>query len=115
MTPTLYRGQISVLGRFELLVQSGKTSAEAVQLLEAMYYGKPIFLSQHPALHEIGGDAAYYFRDFDPQSMRDVFDRGMTDFQSAGKPDLIRTQAFLFNWDRAALEYLRIYRQLETR
>jgi len=86
-----------------------------IPVVEAMYYGKPVFLSDQVSLPEIGGSEAYYFTDFDPAAMREVFNRGMTDYQSQGRAEQIRRRALRFNWDQAAQDYLGIYRQLEPR
>lgn len=80
--------------------------------LEAMHYGKPVFLSDRMSLPEIGGDAAYYFEDFDPDSMQEEFANGMKDFENNGKTELMKQQVSLFNWNTAAKQYLEIYRSL---
>ena len=50
-------------------------------VLEAMAYGKPVFLSRHTCLPEIGGDYAYYFNmDFDRELMQVEFKRGLEDY-----------------------------------
>jgi glycosyltransferase involved in cell wall biosynthesis len=86
-----------------------------IPVVEAMYYGKPVFLSDQVSLPEIGGSEAYYFTDFDPAAMREVFNRGMTDYQTQGRAEQIRQRALRFNWDQAARDYLGIYRKLEPR
>jgi glycosyltransferase involved in cell wall biosynthesis len=48
-------------------------------VLEAMSVGKPVFLSDRTSLPEIGGDAAFYFRDFSAVHMRDVLREGLTE------------------------------------
>ncbi|MEI9807504.1 MAG: glycosyltransferase family 1 protein [Bacteroidota bacterium] len=80
--------------------------------LEAMHFGKPVFLSRYMSLPEIGGNAAYYFDDFDPASMRSVFEKGMNDFISNDKAAMVKEQAALFSWDKAAGQYLDVYRSL---
>ncbi|MBK7884961.1 MAG: glycosyltransferase [Chitinophagaceae bacterium] len=42
-------------------------------VVEAMYYGKPVFISKETSLPEVGGKAAYYFDSFDETAMRQVF------------------------------------------
>jgi glycosyltransferase involved in cell wall biosynthesis len=79
--------------------------------LEAMHFGKPVFLSRLMSLPEIGGNAAWYFDDFDPDAMRSVFEKGMNDFAGHNKVDLIKKQAANFNWNKAAAEYLAVYRE----
>ena len=80
-------------------------------VVEAMYYGKPVFLSDHASLPEIGGNEAYYFTDFDPAAMQEVFTRGLTDYVSQAKAEKIRERAQRFSWDQAARDYLRVYRK----
>ncbi len=79
-------------------------------VLEAMYFGKPVFLSRYTSLPEVGGEAAYYFDDFDPQSMRMVFEKGMNDFNDQNRGVAIQQQASKFDWSKAAEEYLSVYR-----
>ena len=80
--------------------------------LEAMHFGKPVFLSTYMSLPEIGGNAAYYFEDFDPAAMRLAFEKGMNDFVTHERSAAIKQQASLFNWNNNAKEYLSIYRSL---
>ena len=53
--------------------------------IEAMHFGKPVFLSRLTCLPEIGGDAAYYFDVFDSQQMRRR-GRGRAGRPCAGRP-----------------------------
>ena len=78
-------------------------------VLEAMQFGKPVFLSTHTSLPEIGGDAAFYFHDFSPDVMRAVFEKGMNDFASNNGKEKVIAQALKFSWHKAAREYLQIY------
>jgi glycosyltransferase involved in cell wall biosynthesis len=89
------------------------TEGFGLPVVEAMYYGKPVFLSEQAALREIAEDVAYYFTDFDPEFMREAFGRGMTDYQALGKAEQIRQRALRFSWDQAAREYLSVYRKWE--
>ena len=81
-------------------------------VVEAMYFGKPVFLSKYTSLPEVGGDAAYYFNDFSPDSMQSVFEKGMNEFKNNNRVDAIKQQAAKFNWKKAAGEYLDVYRSL---
>ncbi len=81
-------------------------------VIEAMYFGKPVFLSTHTSLPEVGGDAAYYFNDFSPESMQCVFEKGMNDFCSNdNRVTAVKKQAALFDWNKNAKEYLEVYRK----
>ncbi len=79
---------------------------------EAMSCGKPLFLSRKTALPEIGGDVSFYFNDFNPDHMNEVFEAGMRNYNSNGLRDRIRERGRNFNWDRAAKQYLEVYRSL---
>lgn len=81
-------------------------------VIEAMYHGKPVFISDKTSLPEVGGDAAYYFRDFDPASMRRVWEEGMQDYQTHHRAERIRRQAAQFSWRRAAEEYIQVYKNV---
>ncbi|UKB83540.1 glycosyltransferase family 4 protein [Chryseobacterium sp. MEBOG06] len=45
--------------------------------IEAMAFGKPVFLSKYTSLPEIGGDHAFYFDSFEPKEMADLFKEKM--------------------------------------
>lgn len=82
-------------------------------VVEAMFYGKPLFLSQHTCLPEVGGNAAVYFNtDFDSEDMQQEFNKGMELFRQPGRLDELRKRVSLFSWDQAARQYWTIYRSL---
>jgi len=78
-------------------------------VVESMYFGKPLFLSDKTSLPEIGGDLAYYFRDFDPEHMRAVFESGINVFDIQLGPKLLRARYEFFSWKNAASQYLPLY------
>jgi glycosyltransferase involved in cell wall biosynthesis len=80
--------------------------------IEAMHFGKPVFLSRLTCLPEIGGDAASYFDDFDPASMKRVVEDGLARARQPGRADAIKAHAAQFDWDRCAAAYLALYRRL---
>ncbi len=81
-------------------------------VVEAMRFGKPLFLSSKTSLPEIGGEAAFYFRNFEPDHMEDVFQRGMKDFFIDGFSERVIRRGECFRWEVKAKEYLAIYRSL---
>jgi glycosyltransferase involved in cell wall biosynthesis len=81
-------------------------------VIEAMYFGKPVFLSTATSLPEVGGAAAYYFTSFEPSPMQQVFENGMCDYSNSNKTIQIKNQAAQFSWQKAADQYLEIYRSL---
>jgi len=81
-------------------------------LVEAMYYGKPVFIAALTSLPEIGGTVAYYFENFDPVYMQKVFEQGMQDYTENNLSALIHERALQYNWTTAAHAYLSVYRAL---
>ncbi len=80
--------------------------------IEAMHFGKPVFLARRTCLPEIGGDAAYYFDDFDPAAMKRVVEGGLTRHTEPGRASAVKAHAAQFDWDRCADAYLALYRRL---
>ena len=74
-----------------------------------MHFGKPVFLSTHTSLPEIGGDAAFYFEDFGPEKMQNAFKKGMEEFEAKGMQQKALARANQFNWDETARQYLQLY------
>jgi glycosyltransferase involved in cell wall biosynthesis len=79
---------------------------------EAMSVGKPVFLSNLTALPEIGRDVAFYFRDFNARHMQKVFINGMQQYHDNNMEHAIREHSETFSWDKAANEYINVYRSL---
>ncbi len=78
--------------------------------IEAMYFGKPVFLSDRTSLPEIGGTEAYYFENFEPEHMQNVFEKSMNDFaKDLDKPLRLKAHADQFSWGRCAEEYISVY------
>lgn len=80
-------------------------------VIEAMHFGKPVFLSDRTALPEIGGDAAFYFKDFSSASIQQSFSEGMRIFEE-NKLDYIKklkARALGFNWQNQVKEYVDLY------
>jgi glycosyltransferase involved in cell wall biosynthesis len=80
--------------------------------IEAMHFGKPVFLARRTCLPEIGGDAAYYFDDFDPATMRRIVEAGLRRGAEPGRAAAVKVHAAQFDWDRCAAAYLALYRRL---
>jgi glycosyltransferase involved in cell wall biosynthesis len=78
-------------------------------VIEAMYFGKPVFLSKFTSLPEVGGDAAYYFNNFEPEHMQQVFNKGMQDYLDNNRAEAIIKHAGKFSWDSTARQYMDLY------
>lgn len=81
-------------------------------VVEAMQYGKPLFLSDRTALPEIGGDAAFYFHDFSADHIKSVFEEGMKEYAERNMSEHIKQRATLFNWHQQAAKYITVYKSL---
>lgn len=81
-------------------------------VLEAMHHGRPVFCSNLTSLPEVGGDAAYYFTDFEPAAMQRVFAEGMADFHAGDGAARVRRHAGRFTWANTAAAYLALYRRM---
>jgi len=80
--------------------------------LEAMHFGKPVFLARRTCLPEIGGSVADYFDDFDPATMRRVVEQGLRRHEQPSQVQALRDHAARFDWDRTAQAYLSLYARL---
>lgn len=81
--------------------------------IEAMHFGKPVFLSRLTSLPEVGGDCADYFDSFEPGAMRAVVERGLAAHAaSPGSAERVRQHAAQFDWDIAAERYVDLYARL---
>jgi glycosyltransferase involved in cell wall biosynthesis len=79
--------------------------------IEAMKFEKPVFLSNLTSLPEIGGDAAFYWDNFDVKYMKDFLLSKLEDFNTNKSfyVPKIRERADFFSWEKAAKEYLELY------
>ncbi|MCD0469104.1 glycosyltransferase family 1 protein [Flavobacterium sp. JAS] len=82
--------------------------------IEAMSFGKPIFLSDKTSLPEIGGDISNYWTNFDPEYMKNVLFDGLNHFDTNKNEieTLLKKRAASFDWKIAAASYLDVYKQI---
>lgn len=83
-------------------------------IIEAMEFNKPVFTSFNTSLPEIAGDHAFYWYNYDAKYMAEIFENGMNEFYNnkitftkKNKENVDR-----FSWDKAAKEYIDIYKKL---
>lgn len=81
--------------------------------IEAMKFGKPVFLSNLTSLPEIGADVAFYWESFNPDTMKDFLFSKLDLFSKnqAFYTEKLKTRADFFSWEKAAKDYLRLYRE----
>jgi len=95
----------------EALVFPSIAEGFGLPVIEAMHFGKPVFLSKYTSLPEIGGDKAYYFDNFEPEHMQTVLSAGLDDFKKNNRSVELMAYAEQFNWDHTAKEYLALYHE----
>ncbi|MBC3787638.1 glycosyltransferase family 4 protein [Spirosoma utsteinense] len=82
-------------------------------VVEAMAFGKPVFISTLTSLPEVGGKEAYYFENFEPEHMAKVLHDGLHDFgQNELRQDRMKKRAAGFSWPDIAGEYWTLYKRL---
>ncbi|MBL6991457.1 MAG: glycosyltransferase family 4 protein [Bacteriovoracaceae bacterium] len=98
----------------EALVFPSALEGFGMPIVEAMYFGKPLFLSRLSCLPEIGGDDAYYFDNLSsPWEMADNLLKGINEFKlSQDRSIRLINRSKRYCWQTAAQSYLNIYHQL---
>lgn len=87
------------------------TEGFGLPVVEAMSVGKPVFLSSLTSLPEIGGPEAFYWPDFSPESMNQIFKEGLQNFDAERSARSIAWTK-QFSWETAAKAYLNLYEQI---
>lgn len=100
-----------LLAHCEAFVFPSLTEGFGLPPLEAMHFGKPVFLSRLTSLPEIGGAAAHYWDDFDPLRMKAKLVDVLTSF-SADDARHTREHAASFSWPRCTEQHVELYRSL---
>jgi glycosyltransferase involved in cell wall biosynthesis len=88
-----------------------KTEGFGLPVIEAMNFGKPVFLSKYTSLPEVGGNKAWYFDNFEPEHMQEVFKQGMQEYQDKDMASAIKAHAAQFSWEKTAQQYLALYEE----
>ena len=84
-------------------------------ILEAMLYEKNIFCSNKTSLPEIGKSFVFYWRSFDPEKMKEVYDEGMAEWtkdETRKKKQLAHAQTFV--WENNVRQHLRFYQEVAS-
>lgn len=79
--------------------------------IEAMAFGKPVFLSTYTSLPEIGGDKAFYFNSFEPKSMAKLYQEKMSLYHSNEKEmsQEIKNWTKQYSYTAMSNNYLKFY------
>jgi glycosyltransferase involved in cell wall biosynthesis len=81
-------------------------------VVEAMKFGKPLFLSNRTSLPEIGGNVAFFFSSFEPGHMQQIYVEGMERYHREGMSSAIIGRGKEFDWEQSASRYLELYQSL---
>jgi glycosyltransferase involved in cell wall biosynthesis len=82
--------------------------------IEAMSYGKPVFLSNSTSLPEIGGDHAFYWDHYDARYMAEIIKKNLTIYRDDEErlSKVYKDHANSFSWEKTARQYLKVYKSL---
>ncbi len=83
--------------------------------IEAMFFGKPVFLSTLTSLPEIGGPDAFYFKSFNAEEMAATIKSGMLTYRSQENyVGNLHQWALQFDYKVMSSNYLELYRKTLT-
>jgi glycosyltransferase involved in cell wall biosynthesis len=89
------------------------TEGFGLPVIEAMSFGKPVFITRGTSLPEVGGEVANYWDDFQPDRMLEGFQAGLERVRGDARfAEKSRRHAAQFSWSRAAAEYVAYYHEL---
>ena len=77
-------------------------------VIEAMQFGKPVFISTATCLPEIAGDAAFTWESLEPNAMAERVKQGLSAFTPM-MAEHARQHAQEFSYERHIAEYLKLY------
>lgn len=82
--------------------------------IEAMSFGKPVFLSTFTSLPEIGGDVAFYFENFESQIMAEFFKNKMKFYEENKKELSLKIKNWTKQYDYKVMSnnYLQFYEEI---
>lgn len=81
-------------------------------IIEAMYFGKPVFVSNLSCIPEIAKDKGYYFSNFISEEMKNVILCGLEDFKQRNRYAELVTYAHKFSWENCINNHLNFYDEI---
>src|SRR4030095_16786354 len=100
------------LSNCRAFVHPSKAEGVGLPVVEAMSFGKPVFISKLTSLPEIGGNAAFYFTSFDETHIQNAYHQGMRRYKNENMADVIKKRSQDFSWEKSAKDYIRVYQSL---
>ena len=82
--------------------------------IEAMSFGKPVFLSKYTSLPEIGGNVAFYFDNLEPKQMAKTYQKEMIEFNNSPieYSQKLKDWVSQFEYKKMAQNYLSLYKKI---
>jgi glycosyltransferase involved in cell wall biosynthesis len=98
----------------EALVFPSLREGFGIPPIEAMRFGKPVFISHNTSLPEIGGEHSFYWHDYNPENMAEVLIDGMSKYTANEEiyKNWYVNRAQHFNWNETAKQYMEVYRSV---
>ena len=88
-----------------------KVEGFGLPVIEAMRFGKPVFISNKTSLPEIGGELAYYWDNFNPDYMADLFSSKIKEFE--GNKEYMKNSIIKYSnrydWNKSIIQYHDLY------
>ena len=90
-----------------------KAEGFGLPVVEALQFGKPVFLSKLTSLPEIGGTAASFFESFDHLHMADLIKSELDkfDYDPVLYGDRLKKQASKYTWKKCMQKYIQLYHE----
>ncbi|MDR6301430.1 glycosyltransferase family 4 protein [Mesonia maritima] len=116
----IIKGTVSEKEKIELysnakaLVHPSLAEGFGLPVVEAMTFGTPVIISNKTSLPEVGGKAAQYFENYEPENMANVVKNTLKDFQlnPENYKKSLQNQAQKFSWKNTAKQYLTVYQEV---
>ena len=100
------------LSNCRAFVHPSRAEGFGLPVVEAMSFGKPVFISKLTSLPEIGGNAAFYFSSFDETHIQHAYHQGMQRYKTENMAGVIKKRSQDFSWEKSARDYIRVYQSL---
>ena len=81
-------------------------------VIEAMLCNKPVFCSNRTSLKEIGGQFAFFWENFEPSYMLQIYEQGLEKFNDENYKQKQLEYANSFTHEKNTTEYIKLYREL---